>query len=92
MTTTYRVQYLGNSIGIAIITNNSLTIEVHWVILQNQTIQQQSITQILISSSSHYNWTYPIGISENTIIQDLLTRTIPNYVTNGQTNYSWTQI
>lgn len=92
MNTTYRVQYIGESIGIATITDNGTSKEVHWIVLQNKIINQQNITQILISSTSHFNWTYPLEITDNTIIQDFLLRTIPNYVANGQTNYNWITI
>jgi hypothetical protein len=92
MTTTYRVQYIGQAIGIATITINNLSKEVHWIILQNQVIQREDLTQILISSSSHYNWNYPSAISDSTIIQNILQLTIPNYCKNGQTNYNWTEI
>ena len=92
MNTIYRVQHIGQSIGIATITDNGTSKEVHWIVLHNQIICQQNITQILISSTSHYNWTYPLSISDITIIQDLLIRTIPNYVANGQANYNWLAI
>lgn len=92
MNTTYRVHYIGQSIGIATITDNGISKEVHWIILKNQILNQQNITQILLSSTSHFNWAYPLGISDNTIIQDLLLRTIPNYVANGQTNFNWLAI
>ena len=92
MTKTYRVQYFGQAIGIATITTNGLIKEVHWIILQNQIIQQGGLTQIIISSSSHYNWNYPTEISDSTIIPNILQLTIPNYSINGQTNYNWTEI
>jgi hypothetical protein len=92
MTKTFRVQHIGQAIGIATITTNGLIKEVHWIILQNQIIQQVDMTQILISSSSHYNWNYPSEISDSTIIQNILHLTIPNYSINGQTNYNWPEI
>jgi hypothetical protein len=92
MTKTYRVQYIGQIIGIATITTNKALKEVHWIILKNQILQQDGLTQIHISSSSHYNWNYPYEISDSTIIQNILHLTIPNYSINGQTNYNWTEI
>lgn len=92
MTTTYRVQYISQAIGIAIITINNSSKEVHWIILQNQVIQKEDLTQILISSSSHYNWNYPSAISDSTIIQDILQLTIPSYCINRQQNYKWVEI
>lgn len=55
MTKTYRVQYIGQVIGIATITTNKSVKEVHWIILKNQILQQNGLNQIYISSSSHYN-------------------------------------
>ena len=92
MNTIYRVHHIGQSIGIATITDNGISKEVHWIVLLNKIICQQNITQILISSTSHFNWTYPVSITDNTIIQELLLRTIPNYIANGQTNYNWVMI
>jgi hypothetical protein len=92
MTKTYRVQYIGQAIGVATITTNGLIKEVHWIIFQNQIIQQTGLTQILISSSSHYNWIYPSEITDSTIIQNILHLTVPNYSINGQTNYNWAEI
>lgn len=92
MTKIYQVKYISNVIGVLTITTNKAVKEVHWIILQNKTTHEEDLLRIDLSSTSYTYWQYPVEILDDTIVKDVLNRTIYNYRFNGPTNYSYEEV
>ena len=89
MTKIYQVKYMGNVIGVLTITTNNSVKEVHWIIFQKKITHDENLLRIDLSSTSYAYWQYPAEISDDTIVTDVLNRTIYNYRFNSQANYSY---
>lgn len=92
MTKIYQVKYIGNVIGVLTITTNKAVKEVHWIILQNKTTHEEDLLRIDLSSTSYTYWQYPAEILDDTIVTDVINRTIYNYRINGPSNYSYEEV
>ena len=92
MTKIYAIKYFGNVIGVLTITTNNTVKEVHWIIFQNKTTHEEDLLRIVLSSTSYTYWQYPAEILDDTIVKDVLNRTIYNYRFNGTANYSYEEV
>ena len=92
MTKIYQVKYIGGVIGVLTITTNKAVKEVHWIIFQNKTTHEEDLLRIVLSSTSYTYWQYPVEILDDTIVTDVLNRTIYNYRVNGPANYSYDEV
>jgi hypothetical protein len=88
MTKIYQVKYIGNVIGVLTITTNAIK-EVHWIIFQKKITHEEDLVRIDLFSTSYTYWQYPAEILDDTIVTDVLNRTIYNCRFNGLANYSY---
>jgi hypothetical protein len=74
------------------ITTNNAVKEAHWIIFQNKTTHEENLLRIDLSSTSYTYWQYPAEILDDTIVADVINRTIHNYRINDPVNYSYEEV